>query len=537
VDFANLTAGFVTVPIYDTLTPEKAAHILNDSGTKVLFVQDAEMLRRLDEVRRGLKVQLIVVLHGEAPASKGVAVYSEFVAKGREWGRSNPEALDAAAQAIKPKDLASLVYTSGTTGDPKGVMLTHGNFASNATTALGLVEIGPYDTFLSFLPLSHVFERTAGHFAAYAAGSKIVFARSIDTLADDMGRARPTLILSVPRLYEKMYAKVLDKVNSDMWLKRRIFHWAMGVGRQAVQLRQEGRPIPPKLQRKLDRAQKLVFGKLQARVGGRLRYFVSGGAALSPQIEEFFWSAGITILQGYGLTETSPVTNVNLPDAFRIGSVGRTIPGVEVRIDTSEWESSKDPPEGEICFKGPNVMQGYWDNGKPNRESFDKQGWFHTGDVGYVDADGFLWITDRKKEIIVLSNGKKVAPQPIENALQLQAHIAQAMLVGDAHNYVTALIVPDWIAVEKFAKSNGLGGLSHEELTRDPRLLHLIESEVESVNARLSRFEQVKKFWIVPAEWTTATGELTPTMKLRRRVIQDRYADLIEKLYPPGAQD
>jgi long-chain acyl-CoA synthetase len=435
-------------------------------------------------------------------------------------------------EAVDADDLASLVYTSGTTADPKGVMLTHGNFASNATTALSLVAIGPYDVFLSFLPLSHVFERLAGHFCAYAAGAKVVFARSLETLADDMGRARPTLMMAVPRLYEKMHGRVLDKIQGESFLKRAVFNWAMRTGREAVQLRQEGRPIPPKLQKRLKRAQKLVFHKLQERVGGRLRFFVSGGAALSPDIETFFWAAGITILQGYGLTETSPLCAVNLPDAFRIGSVGKVIPRVECRIDTSQWDSTGKPhPEGEICFKGPNVMQGYWRNDAATKEAFDAQGWFRTGDVGYLDADGFLWITDRKKEIIVLSNGKKVAPQPIENALQLQPHIAQAMLVGEGRNYVSSLVVPDWQAIERFALRNGIAG-DRETLARDQRVVSLIEAEVEAVNAKLSRYEQVKKFWVVPAEWGTETGELTPTLKLKRRTIQERFAPFIEKLYP-----
>ncbi|MCA1818867.1 MAG: AMP-binding protein, partial [Halobacteriales archaeon] len=326
VDFADLSAGFVTVPIYDTLTPEKAAFIVGDAGAKVLFVADAATLRRLQPLRASLKaLSLIVVLNDDAPAEKGVKGYHAFLAEGREWGRRHPDRLDEAVAGMDADDLASIVYTSGTTGEPKGVMLTHGNFASNATTALSLVAIGPYDVFLSFLPLSHVFERLAGHFCAYGAGAKVVFARSVDALADDMVRARPTLMMSVPRLYEKMHAKVLAKVASDSFVRRAVFRWAMRTGAEGIRLRQEGRPIPARLQKRLARAQRLVFHKLQERVGGRLRFFVSGGAALSPEIETFFWAAGITILQGYGLTETSPLTNVNLPEAFHIGSVGRTI--------------------------------------------------------------------------------------------------------------------------------------------------------------------------------------------------------------------
>ena len=533
VDFANLSAGFVTVPIYDTLTPEKAAYILADAGAKVLFVQDAAMLARMATLRSTLRsLELTVVLAGQAPVEKGVMGHEAFMAAGREYGRKHPEKLDKAVTLIDADDTASIVYTSGTTGEPKGVVLTHGNFASNATTALSLVAIGPYDVFLSFLPLSHVFERLAGHFCAYAAGAKVVLARSVDTLADDMVRSRPTLMMSVPRLYEKMHAKVLAKVASESWLKRKVFQWAMGVGAEGVRLRQDGKPVPPGMERKLQRAQRLVFHKLQERVGGRLRFFVSGGAALSPDIETFFWAAGITILQGYGLTETSPLCAVNLPTAFRIGSVGRVIPGVECRIDTTEWDTAgREPAEGEICFRGPNVMGGYWQDERATKAAFDGDGWFHTGDVGFVDAGGYLWITDRKKEILVLSNGKKVAPQPIENALQLQPHIAQAMLVGDGRNYVTTLIVPDWATIDRFALGNGIAG-DRDALSRDQRVVSLIEAEVEAVNAKLSRYEQVKKFWIVPAEWTPESGELTPTLKLKRKLISERFASLIEKLYP-----
>ncbi|MEA3190085.1 MAG: long-chain acyl-CoA synthetase [Thermoplasmata archaeon] len=537
VDFANLTAGFVTVPIYDTLTGEKAAYILDDAEAKVLFVQDAGILARFLPVRKALKHLQTVVVFGPGPGQDAVA-HADFVAAGRAWGRKNPDKLDAIADKVAPQDLASIVYTSGTTGEPKGAMLSHGNFASNATAALTCVQITPEDVFLSFLPLSHVFERTAGHFAAYAAGAQVVYARSIDTLAEDMVSAQPTLMMAVPRLYEKLHAKVQAKVAEDSFVKRAIFNWAMGVGRQSLPYIQQNQEIPKGLQSKLKRADKLVFRKLKARVGGRLRYFVSGGAALSKDIEEFFWSAGIQILQGYGLTETSPVTNVNRPGAIRFGSVGPVIPGVECRIDISDWPQGMRPfPEGEICFKGPNVMQGYWRNPKATKECMDKDGWFHTGDIGYLDGDGFLWITDRKKEIIVMSNGKKVPPQPIENALKLQPHIAQACVLGEGRNYVATLVVPDWEAIDRFALENGIAAKDHDRLAADPRVVSLIEREVEAVNARLARYEQVKKFWIVPGEWSVESGELTPTLKLRRRIIQQKFASSIDKLYPVPVEE
>ncbi|MES2155630.1 MAG: long-chain fatty acid--CoA ligase [bacterium] len=534
-DMACQSAGFVTVPIYDTLTGDKGGYILKDSQTRLLFVQDAALLARLSTVRVGLRdLERVVLLSGSDPSAQGM---SQFLAAGRSWAETHREALDEAVAGIDADDLASIVYTSGTTGEPKGVVLTHGNFASNAHEIMGCVKFGPSDTFLSFLPLSHVYERAAGHFAAYAAGAKVCFARSVDTLMDDMQHARPTIMTSVPRLYEKMHARIRDTIGKESWLKRRIFAWAIATGRKAIPYRIEDKPVPGGLGRRLRIADKLVFAKLRARLGGRLRYFVSGGAALSRDIESFFWAAGIQILQGYGLTETSPVTNVNRPGGIRLGSVGRTIPHVEIRIDTRAWEPTRPhetdrPAEGEICFRGPNVMQGYWRNEEATKAVFDADGWFHTGDIGYVDADGYLFITDRKKEIIVMSNGKKVAPQAIENALQLQPHIAQACILGEQRNYIAALVVPNWQALETFALAAGIAAKDRERLAADPRVVSLVEAEVEAVNATLSRYEQVKKFWIVPVEWSVESGELTPSLKLKRRIIQDKFKLLVERLYP-----
>ncbi|HUR25871.1 MAG TPA: long-chain fatty acid--CoA ligase [Candidatus Thermoplasmatota archaeon] len=533
VDFANQTAGFVTVPVYDTLTGEKGAYILNDSDAKVLFVQDAGLLERVLSVRSSLKsVKAIVLIQGRTTA-EGVVSYGDFVAKGRTFGAENPKKLDQMAAKVLPDDLASFVYTSGTTGEPKGAVLTQGNFATNSC-AMDLVQVGPEDVFLSFLPLSHVFERTGGHFGAYRLGAKVVFARSVDTLMDDMQTAKPTIMMSVPRLYEKMYSRMTESVAKSSFIKRAIFDWAISVGRAANVYRERGEPLPKSLASKVHRADKLVFHKVKDRVGGRLRYFVSGGAALSKDIEEFFWAAGICILQGYGLTETAPVCNVNTPTALRFGSVGRTIPGVTCKVDPAEWVAAKPRPfpEGEICYKGPNVFQGYWKNDKATKDCFDAEGWFHTGDIGYVDDDGFLFITDRKKEIIVMSNGKKVPPQSIENDLKIQPHIAQAMVVGDDRNYIAALLVPNWETLEKFCLENGIAREDRGRLVADQRVVSLFEREVEAVNAKLSRYEQIKKFWILPAEWTVESGELTPSMKLKRRIILDKQKDGMKQLYP-----
>jgi long-chain acyl-CoA synthetase len=385
---------------------------------------------------------------------------------------------------------------------------------------------------LSFLPLSHVFERTGGHFWASSGGALVAYARGIETLLDDMKTHRPTVMMSVPRLYEKIYARITDQVGKSSIVKRTIFKWALAQGYAANVYRQRNLPVPRNLQRKVDLAEKLVFHKLQASVGGRLRYFVSGGAALSQEIEEFFWAAGISVLQGYGLTETSPVTNVNRPGASRFGSVGKAVPDTDIKIDTAAWESARtDVVEGEICIKGPQVMKGYYNNDAATRDVFDEDGYFHTGDIGYVDEDGFLFITDRKKEIIVMSNGKNVAPQPIEGLLKLQPHIEQACMIGDSRKYMACLIQPDFVTLEEFALKNGIAAKG-DQLVADQRVVSLIEAEVEAVNKQLSRYEQIKKFWIMPAAWTVETGELTPTLKLKRRIISDKFKSVIESLYP-----
>ena len=531
VDMADQAIGAVTVPIYDTLTGRQGGYIINNSGAKVLFVQDKEMLEKVIEVQAELKdVKTIVLMEGTT-RKKGITGWAAFIKGGAKQATG---AVTKRSEAVKPDDLASLVYTSGTTGDPKGVMLSHGNLASNATVAQQCVDVGPGDKFLSFLPLSHVFERTGGHFTAYASGAHVVFARGIETLTDDMKIHSPTIMMSVPRLYEKIYTKILAGVESGSFLKRFIFNWAIAQGKAANVYVQRNEPLPKSLQKKVDRATKLVFSKLHAAVGGNLRYFVSGGAALNRSIEEFFWAAGIHILQGYGLTETSPVTNVNRPGHIRFGSVGKPVPGAEIKIDTEGWTSARsDVTEGEICIKGPMVMQGYFQNKAATAEVMDKDGWFHSGDIGYQDADGFLFITDRKKEIIVMSNGKNVAPQPIEGLLKLQPHIEQACVIGDDKKYMSCLIQPDFEALEGFARANGIAATG-EQLVADQRVVSLFEKEVEAVNAQLSRYEQIKKFWIMPEPWSVETGEITPSLKLKRRVISDKFRSVIDSLYPSG---
>ncbi|MBW3582770.1 MAG: long-chain fatty acid--CoA ligase [Euryarchaeota archaeon] len=521
-DMGGLHAAAVTVPIYDTLTPEKVAYILNDSASKVIFVEDREILDKVLQVRDEVPGLERIVVYGPVDdLPEGVTTFADFEFEGAEATEKAAREVDRRMGKVKPEDLATIVYTSGTTGEPKGVMLTHDNLYSNVAASRSIVPIEAGWIALSFLPLSHVFERMAGYYLMIASGCTIAYAESVAQVPANMGEVRPHIMASVPRLYEKMYAKVRANVESSSWLKRRIFQWAIAVGEESLQYTFENKPVPPKLAKKLARADKLVFSKIKERVGGRLVFFVSGGAALSPTVEKFFNAMGVTILPGYGLTETSPVVSVNTPDNRRLGSVGKIVPGVQVKLGADD----------EILVRGKCVMQGYWNKEKDTKESFTKDGWLKTGDVGRVDADGFLFITDRKKELFVLSNGKNVAPQPIENDVKTFPHIAQCVLIGDGRNYCTALIAPDFEAVQTWAKANGVRATDPAELVQDAKVQDLLRSEVEAANKRLARYEQIKKFRLLPRELTQEAGELTPTMKVKRRIIDTEYADLIEEMY------
>ncbi|MGQ0536276.1 MAG: AMP-dependent synthetase/ligase [Methanobacteriota archaeon] len=506
-DFAILHCGAVTVPIYDTLTAAQAAYILEDSGAKVVFVGGDANVAKVQEMRAKLAgLARVVVFDGKAD---GCESYEALLEEGRAADRRDPAAFERSWKAAAPSDLASFVYTSGTTGNPKGAMLTHGNFTSNVLAVAEVLPVTEEDVLLSFLPLSHVYERMGGHFHAVHRGVAIAYAESIETVPGNLAEIRPTVMNSVPRLYEKMYARILAGVEAAPPRRQRIFRWAVGVGREYVRNRAAGDKVPVGLRAKFRVADRLVFSKLRERTGGRLRFFVSGGAALAPEIAEFFSAAGLWILQGYGLTETSPVLAVNTFDAFRIGSVGKPVPGVEVRIAS----------DGEILAKGPCVFSGYWNLPKESAEAFTEDGWFKTGDIGRIDTEGFLFITDRKKELLVLSNGKKLAPQPVENDLKQLPMVSQAVLVGNGRPYVTALLVPDRAAW----KARGLDEASAHAA---------YQKELDKYNERLARFEQIKRFALLPAELALETGELTPTLKVKRRVVDEKYADVIQGLYP-----
>jgi long-chain acyl-CoA synthetase len=519
-DYACLAARCVDVPIYPTLPARQAEYILRDSGAAVALVSSAEQLAKVEAIRGRLPGLRHLVAFDPSAAGEGVLRFDELVARGRaalgrypDWRRR--------ALAAGPDDLATLIYTSGTTGDPKGVMLTHGNIASNVTTCVGLFDFGESDECLSFLPLSHIFERMFGHYSMFHTGVVINYAGSIDTVATDMQELRPTMMASVPRLYEKIYSRVLDSVRASSPPRRRLFAWARQVGEAHVDRTLSRAPIPPGLALQQRLADRLVFAKLRARTGGRIRLFVSGGAPLSPEVARFFHAAGMPIREGYGLTETSPVMAVNYSGHTKIGTVGRPIPGVEIRIE----------PDGEIVTRGPNVMRGYYGKPEATADAIDADGWFHTGDIGLLDAEGYLRITDRKKDLIVTAGGKNIAPQPIENLAKTSKYVSNAVMLGDRRPFPIMLIVPNPGPLKSWAARHALATDDFDQLVGRPEVEAKLAREVQRTLRDLAHFEMPKKFLLVPRDFSIESGELTPTLKVRRRVVESRYQSAIEALY------
>lgn len=527
VDLATLAAAGVVVPIYATLPPAQALYILNDSEAKVCVASTPVQQKKVAEIRAQARfLRHVVRMDTSGAPVPDTLTLDEVRARGREALARDPQAVRRGAAEARPDDLATLVYTSGTTGDPKGVMLSHRNLVSNVEASRQVfMEFGPADVALSFLPLSHIFERMAGYYMMLSSGATIAYAEGVEQVPANMAEVRPTVMCSVPRLYEKMYARINEKVSSDPPARQKIFRWAIGVGRAAFQAQIEKRAPGPLLKLKHALANRLVFGKVKDRVGGRLRVFVSGGAPLAREIAEFFGAAGLTILEGYGLTETSPVITCNRPDDFRPGTVGKPIPGVEVKI----------ADDGEILTRGPHVMQGYYKKPKETAEAIDAEGWFHTGDVGALDRDGFLVITDRKKDIIVTSGGKNIAPQPIENLLKTNAYIAEIVMIGNKRHFPAALVIPKFDDLEKWAREKGVPFTSREELIARPEVVELYDRTVRDLTAHLAPFEKIKKLALLPREFSLETGELTPKLSVKRRVVEQKYKDVIDRLYEGGA--
>jgi long-chain acyl-CoA synthetase len=523
-DFGCLTTGIINVPIYPTLPAEQMLGVLRDSGAVAIFVSTMEQAAKIAKIRKDLPHLRHVIGFGAEPAAGVDVTLATLETKGaatdspQSVARYREEAL-----AVAPDDVATVIYTSGTTGEPKGVMLTHDNIYSNVAAVIDVIPFGPEDVTLSFLPLSHVFERMAGHFTMFAAGVTIAYAESIDTIAQNMTEVCPTLAVSVPRVYEKIYARVLENALASGAIKKRIFFWARSVGERWADVMLSGRTPSALLAARYHLATKLVFSKLQARVGGRMRFFVSGGAPLAPEINKFFYAAGLTILEGYGLTETSPVISCNRPGAFRIGTVGKPVKGVEIMI----------AGDGEILTRGPHVMKGYYNKPKETREAIDEEGWFHTGDIGVLE-DGFLRITDRKKEIIVTAGGKNIAPQPIENQIKANKYVSQVVMIGDKRRFPVVLVVPNFEQLEKWAKLKNLLWTDRRQLLAHPLVKAKMEKEVLSKLSGVASFETPKKVALLEHDFSIDSGELTPTLKVKRRVIDQRYKAMIDALYADG---
>jgi long-chain acyl-CoA synthetase len=520
-DYAILTAGAVAVPIYPTLPSRQVDYILQDSGARALFVSGAVQLEKVIEARPGMAgIRTILSFDPVAATDTRVFALADLQARGEARRQADPESHRRRGAEAGREDVATILYTSGTTGPPKGVMLSHGNILSNVESALGCFDINSRDTCLSILPLSHVFERMAGHFTMLHAGVTIAYAESLEAVPQNLLQVRPTIVVGVPRFFEKIYHRAHRAVAESPASRRRLFVWAKRVGRERTRRRLSGRAVPAGLEMRYRLADALVFRRLRQRVGGRLRFFVSGGAPLARSIAEFFFAAGLPVYEGYGLTETSPVLTANTPAAVRLGTVGRAIPGVAVRV----------AEDGEILASGPNVMRGYWQKEEATREAL-VGGWFRTGDIGVLDADGFLTITDRKKDLIVTAGGKNVAPQPIENLLRMSPYILEAVVIGDGRRFIGALLMPRMAEIERWAASEGIGWKDHASLFENPRVRALYEAEIASTNRELAPYEQIRRFDIIPEEPSQETGELTPTLKIRRSVMAERFADRIERLY------
>jgi len=520
-DYACLCARAADVPVYPTLTAKQTEYILRDSESVAVFCSTKAQVDKVLEVKGGLPgLKYIIAYDADAAAGQaGITALAAVEAKGRAAASQHPKWKDEALTA-GPDDLATLIYTSGTTGDPKGVMLTHHNLWSNVQAVLQMIPIGSGDECLSMLPLSHSYERMVDY-TLFQAGVIINYAESFDTVAANLQEVKPTVVLSVPRLYEKVYARVLENALSGSAIKRTIFFWAKRTGEQWATLTLAGLPIPGGLRFKKKIADRLVFAKLQARTGGRIRFFVSGAAPLSADIAKFFYSAGLPVIEGYGLTESSPVLTLNPLDRIKLGTVGRAIPGVELKIAS----------DGEILAHGPNIMQGYYKLDEATRETVDQDGWLHTGDIGEIDTDGYLKITDRKKELLKTAGGKYIAPQPIEMAVKRNKFVANAMLYGDRRKFPIILVVPNFDNLERWAQERSLTYGSRGQLIELADVQAKVEREVMSMLSHLAKFETPKKVVLLEKDFTIESGELTPTLKVKRRVVEKNYKGKIDGAY------
>ncbi len=516
-DLAILSVGAITVPIYPTLPADQAEYIINDSESVAIFFSTPAQWEKIKTIKEKIPNVKHFITFTEKELSSDMHTLEGVRLMGDEL--SEEDYMDMVS-SNDSEDIATIIYTSGTTGVPKGVMLTHFNIFSNVYTVDKILPIGPDDRALSFLPLSHVLERMVTYVYLYV-GATIAYAESIEKVARNIVETAPTIVVSVPRLFERIYTKIIEKASKGKGLKKKLFFWALGVGEEKTRLDMERKPLPQSLKWKYKLADKLVFSKIKSAVGGRIRFFISGGAALPKKVGEFFYAINMPILEGYGLTETSPVICVNTFDNFKIGTVGKPMPKIEVKIDE----------DGEILTRGPHVMKGYFKKEKETKEVLSEDGWFRTGDIGFLDEEGFLSITDRKKDIIVTSGGKNVAPQPIEGRIKQSPYVLNAVVIGNERKYLSALIVPDFDKMEDVSRAIGKKFQNESEFIKDKDVEKFFLKEVKRMVPDLADFEVIKRVALLERDFSIDEGEITPTLKIRRSVIEKKYKKIIDRLY------
>jgi len=521
-DFAILELGGIDVPLFPSLTADSIEFILNNSEAKGVIISNKFQLNKIRKIIDKCKhIKFIIVLNeNDFDADvENLYTFKQVQELGSKHMANHPNLLKESIKQIDENDICTLIYTSGTTGEPKGVILTHKNIMSNVNSTLEIYPITKDDVFLSFLPLCHSFERMAGYYSAFAAGAPVYYAESIETVAANLIEVKPTIMTSVPRLFERIYSKIIKNVESQPEKKQKIFYGALNIGNQYANAKREGKiSLPLRIKHKV--ADKLVFKKLKEKTGGNLRFFISGGAALPRALGDFFESTGIIIIEGYGLTESSPVIAANRFDDYKFGTVGKPLPGVEVKIAS----------DGEILARGPNIMQGYYKN-KKETEATLIDGWLHTGDIGVFDADGFLMITDRKKHLFKTSAGKYIAPTPIENTFLASKFIDQFIVIGDRRMFLSALVVPDFEALKEYADSNKIPYASEEDLTKNDKIYKLLEQDMNELQKKLANYERIRRFSVLHKPFTIESGEITPSLKIRRKAIESNYGELIEQMY------
>jgi long-chain acyl-CoA synthetase len=522
-DFATIGVGAADAPLYPSLTADTVEFVLRDSEAVGIVVSNKHQLDKVAAMKKKPKrLKFVVTMNDEDAEGEDVYSFSDVCRMGERALSENPDAFEELAAMASPDDVASVIYTSGTTGEPKGVVLTHRNIMSNVMDAHQSMPIEEDDRFLSFLPLCHIFERMAGYYTMFAGGVGLYYAGGVENVADGLRKIKPTIMTAVPRLFERIYSRVVSSVERESAAKRAIFRWAIDVGYRYHEARRAG-AISPILKPQHRLADKMVFKKIRDRTGGNIKYFISGGAALPRELGEFFEAVGVLVLEGYGLTESSPVIAVNRIDNYKFGSVGAPFPSVEVKIAN----------DGEILARGPNVMRGYFRNKKETEKTI-VDGWLHTGDVGMFDSDGFLFITDRKKHLFKTSAGKYIAPTPIENTFRTGKFIDQFVLIGDSRTFLSALIVPDFDALKEHADREGIAYGDVADLTKRDEIYDLFEKEVAKLQKKLANYERVRKFALLDKPFTVEGGEITPKLSVRRKNVEERYKHLIDEMYGSG---